>query len=86
MRRAVNSSRHQLRLRLVEKARHEGLPAHAPVALAEEVARDAMRRGAGLEDAFDVAWTYLTCWLRHPANSAAAPGLEIEPTIRLTAP
>ena len=86
MRRAVNSSRHQLRLRLVEKARQEGLPGHAPVALAEEVARDAMRRGAGLDEAFNVAWTYLTCWLRHPANSAMDARMDSEPTIRLTAP
>jgi hypothetical protein len=49
-----------------------GLPSYAPIAMAEQLAVDALARGASHVEARDRAATYLRTWLAHPATRAAA--------------
>ena len=44
-----------------------GLPPYAPVAMAEQVAIDALVQGASLVEARDRAAAYLEAWYAHPA-------------------
>ena len=49
-------------------AERHGLPAYAPVAMAEQVAVDALGGGATPVEARDRAAAYLRAWLAHPAS------------------
>lgn len=49
-------------------ADRHGLPHYAPVAMAEQIAVDALSRGASHAEACDRAAAYLRSWYLHPAN------------------
>jgi hypothetical protein len=48
-------------------AERHGLPPYAPVAMAEQVAIDALLDGASTLEACDRAAAYLQAWYAHPA-------------------
>ena len=57
-----------VRERLAERSQAAGLPPYAPVAMAEQLAADAVAGGASLDEALALGWHYLSVWLRHPTS------------------
>jgi hypothetical protein len=60
---------HELAAEVQAWADLHGLPLYAPVAMAEQIAVDAVARGASPDEARDRAAAYLRSWYLHPANN-----------------